>query len=124
MTAAATRPCLLIAAGLAADPDLPELSRSLRLRGAAHRLLAEAPTPRSLLAALRAEDADPARSWLATADATAVAAAATAGLAGVVLVGGPGPADRDDGVVVRHAERLAAAPLAMVPRGGGCWHDR
>ncbi len=65
--------------------------------------------------------ADAARSWLATREPAEVAAAATAGLLGIVLVGVAGQ-DRDEGVLVRHAPDLAGVTIAMVPRGGGCWH--
>ena len=61
------------------------------------------------------------RSWLASGDPAVVGAALTAGLCGVVLVGIAG-ADRDEGVLVRHAPDLDGATIAMVPRGGGCWH--
>ena len=73
-----------------------------------------------LLAALRTAGAD--SGWLVCGDASAVAAAATAGLAGVVLIGARVPAD-DHGITVAEARDLADAPRVMVPRGGGCWHD-
>jgi len=108
---------LLVAPELADDAGLPALQERLRLRGAAGVVLA-ALTPRAML---RAAGADAAQSWLATRDAGVVSMAMTAGLAGVVLVGSSG-ADRDEGILVRHCPDLASAPIAMVPRGGGCWH--
>jgi hypothetical protein len=113
-------PALVIAADLATDAGLPELLARLRLRGAAWSVLEAAVTPRGLLAALRAADADPARSWLATRDPGAVQPAATAGLYGVVVVGSG--EDADTAVVVRHSPDLAGVTIAMVPRSGGCWH--
>jgi hypothetical protein len=77
-------------------------------------------TPRALLAALRSVQAD--SGWLICREADAVAPAATAGLAGVVLIGCPAPAD-DHGIVAVTACDLADAPRVMVPRNGGCWHD-
>ena len=106
---------LLIGPELAADPDLSALQERLRLRGAAC-VAVEALSAKVLL---RAASSGPA--WLATNDAAAVPAAATAGLVGVVLIGLSGE-DRDEGVLVRHAPDLAGAPIAMVPRAGGCWH--
>lgn len=110
---------LIISASLAADPALPDLRERLRLRAAVCIVLPAPATPRALLAALAGADA--ARSWLATSDAGEIAAAATAGLLGVVLVGEAG-ADRDEGILVRHAPDLLGATIAMVPRSGGCWH--
>ena len=109
---------LLLAPELAADPELPALRERLRLRGAACTDL-QALTPKALL---RAAGADAASSWLATREPASVMAAATAGLAGVVLIGVAGT-DRDEGVLVRHSPDLAGATIAMVPRTGGCWHD-
>lgn len=113
-------PVLLIAAELAGDPGLPELLNRLRLRGAAWAVLDAAPTLRGLLAALRAAGADPTRSWLATRDPGLAPMAATAGLHGLVVVG-PGD-DAEAGILLRHSPDLLGIPLAMVPRGGGCWH--
>lgn len=112
-------PVLVLSQPLAGDPQAPELAERLRLRGAACAVLDGPVGPRALLAAVRGHDAT--RSWLATADPADVAAAATAGLAGVVLVG-QGGEDHDAGVLVRHSPDLAGATIAMVPRGGGCWH--
>ena len=108
---------LVVDPALAADQALPALRERLRLRGAA-AAVAEALTPRALL---RAAAGSP-TAWLATADPAAVVAAATAGYAGVVLIGIAG-ADRDEGLPVRHSPDLASAPIAMVPREGGCWHQ-
>jgi hypothetical protein len=60
--------------------------------------------------------------WLVCREVGAVAAAATAGLTGVVLIGCAAPSD-DWGIVVAEARDLADAPRVMIPRGGGCWHD-
>jgi len=108
---------LLVAPELARDAALPDLRERLRMRGAACVVL-DALTPKALL---RAAGLDTAVSWLATRDTTAVMAAATAGLAGVVLIDTAG-LDRDAGVLVRHSPDLASATIAMVPRDGGCWH--
>jgi hypothetical protein len=80
-------------------------------------------TPRGLLAAVRAGGGDPTVSWLVCGDAAAVPAAASAGLAGVVLVGCAVPPG-DHALVVAAAAALADAPRVMVPRAGGCWHGR
>ncbi len=77
-------------------------------------------TPKVLRLALRGADAD--SGWLVCSDPAAVPAAATAALAGVVLIGCAPPAD-DHGIVVAEAADLADAPRVMVPRGGGCWHE-
>jgi hypothetical protein len=79
--------------------------------------------PKELLAALRAVDADPLKSWLVCADAASISAAATAGLAGVVLVGVE-PPPGDHGLAVNAARELADVPRVLIPRGGGCWHER
>jgi len=79
--------------------------------------------PRDLLAALRLVGADAAQSWLACSDPEAIAAAASAGLHGVVLVGVPHPGD-DPALVIASSPNLAGVTIAMVPRGGGCWHDQ
>ncbi len=110
---------LLIDPALADDPALPALSERLRLRGADCVLLVEA-TPKALL---RAAGADAPASWLATRDPGAVLAAATAGLAGIVVIGSTGE-ERDAGALVRYSPDLASATIAMVPRGGGCWHGQ
>jgi hypothetical protein len=79
--------------------------------------------PRELLAALRAVSAEPHASWLVTADASAIAAAGTTGLAGLVLIGGdPPPGELP--LTVNSARDLADVPRALIPRGGGCWHDQ
>ncbi len=108
---------LLIGPELAADPALSALQERLRLRGAAG-VMVEALSPKALL---RAAGPAAAVSWLATRDPSAIPAAATAGLTGVVLIGLAGE-DRDEGVLVRYAPDLASATIAMVPRSGGCWH--
>lgn len=78
---------------------------------------------RQLLAAVRMVAAEAGVSWLVCSDAAAIPAAATAGLAGVVLVGCD-PPPGEHALVVARAESLADAPRVMVPRGGGCWHGR
>jgi len=109
---------LLIDPALAGDPALPALHERLRLRGTDCVVLVET-TPKSLL---RAAGADAPISWLATRDPGAAMTAATAGLAGIVVIGSVGE-ERDAGVLVRFSPDLASAPIAMVPRGGGCWHS-
>ena len=109
---------LLIGPELAADPALPAVQERLRLRGAGCVVL-DALTAKALL-----REAGPAaaQSWLATSDPGVVMTAATAGLAGVVIIAQAGE-DRDDGILVRHSPDLASATIAMVPRSGGCWHQ-
>lgn len=107
------------------DPaERAALERRLALAGVAVRAVAPpagAWRPRLLLAALAG--AEGARSWLVCRDRAAVPAAASAGLAGVVLVGDDGDLPEEPALVVARAESLADAPRAMVPRTGGCWHD-
>lgn len=114
------KPALLLAADVAGDPAVAQLQERLRARGAVSVVLAGAATPRALMAAVRGVDGDPASSWLATRDPALAAAAGTAGLYGVVVVGTG--EDRDDGVLVKHSPDVAGISIAMVPRGGGCWH--
>jgi hypothetical protein len=78
---------------------------------------------KELLAALRAVSADPTASWVVCSAPAAIAAAATAGLAGVVLIGVEVPAG-DHGLAVNAARDLADVPRALIPRGGGCWHEQ
>jgi hypothetical protein len=123
MTAASSgTAALLVDQALAGDALLATLTERLRQRGALVVVLTEAVRPRVVLAACRGQGAAPDRSWLATPDPGALAAAATAGLAGVVLIGADPPAG-EHALVVARAEDLADAPRVMVPRGGGCWHD-
>jgi hypothetical protein len=77
-------------------------------------------TARTLRVALNDAGADD--GWLVCREVGAVAAAATAGLTGVVLIGCAAPSD-DWGIVVAEARDLGDAPRVMIPRGGGCWHD-
>lgn len=81
--------------------------------------------PGPLLSALRAVQAETTASWLVCADAgvSAIEAAASAGLAGVVLIGVE-PPPGDHGLAVTSARDLADVPRALVPRDGGCWHER
>ena len=78
-------------------------------------------TAKGLLAAMRGVGAN--TGWIVCADATVISSAATAGLAGVVLIGTPVPAGEHD-VVVAEALSLSDAPRVMIPRGGGCWHEQ
>ena len=127
-------PILIIHTPLLGGDDAYHVLQQLRLRGArivalgTEDRLAAAPwsgrwRAQDLLAALRLVDGDPSASWLACRDEQALEAAASAGLHGVVLVGIPVPA-HDGTLVVGHAPDLASVTLAMVPRGGGCWHDQ
>jgi hypothetical protein len=111
---------LVLSHALSGHPAVPELEQRLQQRGAGCLRLDVPVTARVLLSGLRG--ADIARSWLATSDPADIGSAATAGLVGVVLVGVVGE-DRDDGILVRHAPDLSGVTIAMVPRGGGCWHD-
>lgn len=114
------RSCLLIERRLLLDAAAAPFLARMRL--------AEVPvvevelplTAKAMLGALRQAAVD--SGWLICGDAATVATAATAGLAGVVLVGAEIPAD-DHGIVVAVARDLADAPRVMVPRDGGCWHD-
>ncbi len=113
------RSCLLIERRLLDPAAAPFLARMA---------LAEVPvvevdlplSAKAMRGALRAVVAD--GGWLLCSDAAVVAAAATAGLSGVVLIGAELPAD-DHGIVVAVARDVADAPRVMVPRAGGCWHD-
>ncbi len=79
-------------------------------------------TPGLLLRALRSLKAEASGSWLVTPAPQEIDAAGSAGLAGVVLVGGADP-PHDAAVWVRTAPDLLSVPIALVPRGGGCWHQ-
>ena len=82
------------------------------------------PRPGLILAAARAHGLDLAASWLVGTGADDARAAAQAGCAGAVLVGGAALPTEDLGIPVAAASDLADAPRVMIPRGGGCWHDR
>lgn len=82
------------------------------------------PRPGLILAAARAHDLHLAGSWFVGAAADDARAAAQAGCAGAVVVGGAAAPAEDLGIPVAIASDLADAPRVMVPRGGGCWHDR
>ncbi|MEK7415084.1 MAG: hypothetical protein AAB263_17400 [Planctomycetota bacterium] len=112
---------LIIAGDLASDPQCAAVIEQLRLRKAPCVVLQQAVSAKLLLATLRSLAVDPARSWLTTRDPAAIAAASTAGMLGVVVVGSG--IDSEDTVLVRHVPDLVSVPIAMVPRGGGCWHD-
>lgn len=77
-------------------------------------------TAKGLLTGMRSVGATTA--WIICGDATVISMAATAGLAGVVLIGVPAPSG-DHEVVVAEAHSLSDAPRVMIPRGGGCWHE-
>jgi hypothetical protein len=78
----------------------------------------------ALLKAVAAHHGSAADSWLITGDADAGDAAASAGLAGIVLVGVAAPPNATALLAIGEAIDLADAPRVMIPRGGGCWHDR
>jgi hypothetical protein len=101
---------------------VPVLALGVPFAGCTATIPAAGLTARSVLLALRAVGADPARSWLAAADPALLGVAATAGLAGLVLIGVEPPVG-DHPLVVARADNLADVPRVMVPRGGGCWHD-
>ena len=81
------------------------------------------PRPGLLLAAAQAHQLDLPTSWVIGTTLLHAHAAAQAGCAGCVLIGIPAPTE-DVGLVVAEARDLADAPRVMIPRGGGCWHDR
>lgn len=82
------------------------------------------PRPGMLLAAARELEIDLPSSWLIGTDNADAYAAAQAGFAGVVLIEGVDPPKEDLGIVVATALDLCDAPRVMIPRQGGCWHDR
>jgi len=101
---------------------VPILALGPAFAGCVGAIPADGLKARTLLLGLRELGADPASSWLACADPSVLAAAATAGLAGLVLIAvDPPPGDHP--LVVVRADHLADVPRVMVPRGGGCWHD-
>lgn len=102
------------------DAAAEPLRQRLAIAGVAIVAVDRPFTPKSLRLALASVGAD--GGWLACTDAHAVASAATAALAGVVLIGCDPLAD-DHGIVVARAVDLADAPRVMIPKGGGCWHD-
>ena len=100
------------------DERAAALQARMRLAGVPVIALDPPFTPKALRLALAGADGG----WLICRDETAVMAAATAALNGVVLIGRDPPAD-DHGLVVVRTESIADAARVMVPRGGGCWHD-
>lgn len=82
------------------------------------------PRPGMLLTAARELDIDIPGSWLIGTNANDAHAAAQAGCAGAVLVDCAETQLEDLGIVVAIARDLADAPRVMIPRQGGCWHDR
>jgi len=146
VSATARRAALFIAPALLLAPDAPGVAFLLRMnraavvllswsqdavdalaaRGVAARLLSvttPAPSPKAFLGALRQETLDAQQSWLVTDRPEPIAAAATAGLGGVVLVGAPGP-DGEHGIHLVRALSLADVPRVLIPRAGGCWHQQ
>ena len=101
------------------DDQSPAIVARLTARGVVVVPLDPPFTPRALRVALNGAGASD--GWLVCGDASAVSAAATAALTGVVLIGCAVPTD-DCGIVVAEALHLADAPRVMVPRDGGCWH--
>ncbi len=81
------------------------------------------PRPGMLLAAARELGIDLATSWMVGRSHHDVLAAAQAGCAGCVLVGGTVEVAPDPRLVVAMARDLADAPRVMIPRRGGCWHE-
>jgi hypothetical protein len=110
---------LLIDHGLI-DDQAPGIFARLVARGVVVVPVEPPFTAKALRVALNGAGAD--GGWLVCREVGAVAAAATAGLTGVVLIGCAAPSD-DWGIVVAEARDLADAPRVMIPRGGGCWHD-
>jgi histidinol-phosphate phosphatase family protein len=82
------------------------------------------PRPGLILAAARAHQLDLPSCWLVGTTIDDARAAGQAGCAGAVLVGGAGTPGEDLGIPVGIATDLADAPRVMLPRDGGCWHDR
>jgi hypothetical protein len=107
---------ILIDEALWQDPSRAILEARLRLRGTEAVPVSGPPGHRALLRAAAGRTA-----WLATRDPAWIAAAGTAGLVGVVLVGVPVPPEPAS-LVVAGADDLLDAPRVMVPPGGGCWH--
>jgi D-glycero-D-manno-heptose 1,7-bisphosphate phosphatase len=81
------------------------------------------PRPGMLLTAARELSLELPACWLIGTEAGDARAAAQAGCAGAVLIGGVEPPQEDLGIVVASARDLADAPRVMIPRQGGCWHD-
>jgi len=142
----ARRAALFIAPGLLQAPDAAGLAFLLRmnraavllltwsqaavdalaLQGVAARLLSATtpgPAPKAYLGAVRQESLDARQSWLVTDIPEAIAAAATAGLGGVVLVGAPTHSG-GEGIHLVQALSLADVPRVLIPREGGCWHQQ
>jgi hypothetical protein len=119
---------LLIGHDTADDAALPAFIARMAARGVPVIALAAVGPDRpwwsakAMLAACRAHGLESTTSWLACRDPAAIAAAGTAGLAGVVLIAVDVPTGEHACVVAR-AESLDDAPRVMIPRGGGCWHD-
>jgi histidinol phosphatase-like enzyme len=97
-----------------------------------HIIIADAQSPASwkkpraglILRGYQLSGCDLAHSWMIGTHADDARAAANAGLAGAIIVGGHALPTDDLGIVVAAAENLADAPRVMIPRQGGCWHDQ
>lgn len=130
---------LLLVSALVDDPTAPALCARLAARGVPVVVLGDVGplslvarsqfveptrpiTPRTLLLVCRDHALDTTATWLLTRDPEMIPSAATAGLAGVVLIGVE-PPPGDHGLVVARADDCSDAPRVMVPRTGGCWHD-
>lgn len=81
------------------------------------------PRPGLVLLAARQFGLDLPSTWLIGTSTAHAHAAAQAGCAGCVLIGAT-PPDEDLGIVIAQAVDFADCPRVMIPRGGGCWHDR
>jgi histidinol phosphatase-like enzyme len=95
-----------------------------------HIIIADAQSPASwkkpraglILRGYQLSGCDLAHSWMIGTHTDDARAAANAGLAGAIIVGGHALPTDDLGIVVAAAENLADAPRVMIPRQGGCWH--
>jgi hypothetical protein len=79
-------------------------------------------TPGPFLRLAKTLALDLGRSWLVTADLTPIEAAASAGLAGLVVLDGEAPTVDEGRLLIAHVADLKDCTRVMVPRGGGCWH--
>jgi hypothetical protein len=107
------------------DQAQPRIHAALAGAGIAIAASGSAPawSAKLLLAIARDAQADLSASWLVCAETAAIPAAETAGLAGVILIGAD-PPPGEHALVVARAADLGDVPRVLIPRGGGCWHDR
>lgn len=106
-----------------ACPDETALATKMKPRGGVLARLADGPPAfRTILRQLAASGGTPQDSWLTTPNPAWIPAAATAGLAGVALLGQE-PPPGEHGLTVNRADDLLDVPRVLVPRDGGCWHD-